>query len=127
MKSAARFFLIFLLQSIFGVVIAQPNLPTVTLTPVYSVQLPSELLETSGITRFQQGLVAHNDNSDEQLYVIDTLNGSILQTFTLNGTSNFDWEEITQDSLYLYVGDFGNNAGNRTDSHILRIEKSSLL
>ena len=99
MKSAARFFLIFLLQSIFGVVIAQPNLPTVTLTPVYSVQLPSELLETSGITRFQQGLVAHNDNSDEQLYVIDTLNGSILQTFTLNGTSNFDWEEITQETF----------------------------
>ena len=107
--------------------IAQPNLPTVTLSPVYSVQLPAELLETSGITRFQQGLVTHNDNSDEQLYIIDTLNGTVLQTFSLNGTSNFDWEEITQDSLYLYVGDFGNNAGNRTDLHILRIEKSSLL
>ena len=127
MKSAARIFLIFLLQSICVAVVAQPNLPTVTLAPVYSVQLPSELLETSGITRFEQGLVAHNDNSDEQLYVIDTLNGNILQIFTLNGTSNFDWEEITQDSLYLYVGDFGNNAGNRTDLNILRIEKSSLL
>jgi hypothetical protein len=127
MKSLARIFLIFLLQSICGGIFAQPNLPTVTLTPVYSVQLPAELLETSGITRFQQGLVTHNDNSDEQLYVIDTLNGNILQTFTLNGTSNFDWEEITQDSLYLYVGDFGNNAGNRADLHILRIEKSSLL
>ena len=127
MKSLARIFLIFLLQSICEAIVAQPNLPTVTLAPVYSVQLPVELLETSGITRFQQGLVTHNDNSDEQLYVIDTLNGAILQTFSLNGTSNFDWEEITQDSLYLYVGDFGNNAGNRTDLHILRIEKSSLL
>ena len=127
MKSAARIFVIFLLQSIFGVVIAQPNLPTVTLAPVYSVQLPAELLETSGITHFQQGLVTHNDNSDENLYVIDTLNGAILQTFALLGTSNLDWEEITQDSVYLYVGDFGNNAGNRTDLHILRIEKSSLL
>ena len=55
------------------------------------------------------------------------MNGAVLQTFSLNGTSNLDWEEITQDSLYLYVGDFGNNAGNRTDLHILRIEKSSLL
>ena len=127
MKSLARIFLIFLLQSICEAIVAQPNLPTVTLAPVYSVQLPVELLETSGITRFQQGLVTHNDNSDEQLYVIDTLNGAILQTYSLNGTSNFDWEEITQDSLYLYVGDFGNNAGNRTDLHILRIEKSSLL
>lgn len=110
-----------------SVAIAQPNLPTVTLSPLYSVQLPAELLETSGITRFQQGLVTHNDNSYEQLYVIDTLNGAILQTFSLNGTSNFDWEEITQDSLYLYIGDFGNNAGSRTDLHILRIEKLSLL
>jgi hypothetical protein len=127
MNALARIFLIFLLQSICEGVFAQPNLPTVTLAPVYSVQLPAELLETSGITRFQQGLVTHNDNSDENLYVIDTLNGAILQTFSLNGTTNFDWEEITQDSLYLYVGDFGNNAGNRTDLHILRIEKSSLL
>ena len=127
MKSAARIFVIFLLQSIFGVVIAQPNLPTVTLAPVYSVELPSELLETSSITHFQQGLLTQNDNSDEYLYVIDTLNGSILQTYALLGTSNLDWEEITQDSLFLYVGDFGNNAGNRIDLHILRIEKSSLL
>jgi len=127
MKSLARIFVIFFLQSICEAAIAQPNLPTVTLAPVYSVQLPAELLETSGITRFQQGLVTHNDNSDEQLYVIDTLNGTILQTYSLNGTSNVDWEEITQDSMYLYVGDFGNNAGSRTDLHILRIEKSSLI
>jgi hypothetical protein len=127
MKSIARIFLIFLLQSICEAVVAQPNLPSVTLSTVYSVQLPVELLETSGISRFQQGLVTHNDNSDEQLYVIDTLNGTVLQTYSLNGTSNIDWEEITQDSLYLYVGDFGNNVGNRTDLHILRIEKSSLL
>jgi len=105
---------------------AQPNLPAVTLSPVYSVELSSQVPETSGLIFFQDGLLTHNDNSDEQLYVIDTLNGAVLQTFSLNGTSNFDWEEITQDSLYLYVGDFGNNAGNRTDLHILRIEKSSL-
>jgi hypothetical protein len=91
------------------------------------VELPSELLETSSITHFQQGLLTQNDNSDEYLYVIDTLNGAILQTYALLGTSNLDWEEITQDSLFLYVGDFGNNAGNRIDLHILRIEKSSLL
>ena len=116
---------IFLLVSIR--LSAQPNLPAVTLSPVYSVELSSQVPETSGLIFFQDGLLTHNDNSDEQLYVIDTLNGAVLQTFSLNGTSNFDWEEITQDSLYLYVGDFGNNAGNRTDLHILRIEKSSLL
>lgn len=41
---------------------------------------------------------------------------------------NHDWEEISQDSSYLYIGDFGNNySGNRTDLHILKIEKKSFL
>ncbi|MFM2227303.1 MAG: hypothetical protein RL664_646 [Bacteroidota bacterium] len=118
---------LFILIVVTSVGIAQPNLPAVTLSPVYSIELSSQVPETSGLIFFQDGLLTHNDNSDEQLYVIDTLNGAVLQTFSLNGTSNFDWEEITQDSLYMYVGDFGNNAGNRTDLHILRIEKSSLL
>lgn len=123
LRYAPAFVFLLFAHSIF----AQPNLPAVTLTPVYSVLLPNELPETSGLIHFQQGLLTHNDNSDEQLYVIDSINGSVLQTYALNGTSNFDWEEITQDSLYLYVGDFGNNAGSRTDLHILRVEKSSLL
>jgi len=127
MKSLARIFLIFLLQSICEAVIAQPNLPTVTLSPVYSVQLSSEISETSGLVFFEEGLLTHNDNADENLYVIDTINGSTLSSLSIPNVVNSDWEEITQDSLYLYVGDFGNNAGNRTDLHILRIEKSSLL
>ena len=35
-------------------------------------------------------------------------------------------EEIAQDSVYLYFGDFGNNANTRTDLHILRVEKEAL-
>jgi hypothetical protein len=127
MKSLARIFLIFLLQSICEGVTAQPNLPTVTLSPVYSVQLSSEISETSGLVFFEEGMLTHNDNADENLYVIDTINGSTLSSLAIPNVVNSDWEEITQDSLYLYVGDFGNNAGNRTDLHILRIEKLSLL
>jgi hypothetical protein len=127
MKSAARIFVICSMQGFFGVLIAQPNLPTVTLSPIYSVQLSSEIPETSGLVFFQEGLLTHNDNADQNLYVIDTINGSTLSSLSIPNVVNSDWEEITQDSLYLYVGDFGNNAGNRTDMHILRIEKSSLL
>lgn len=36
-------------------------------------------------------------------------------------------EEISQDSLYLYFGDVGNNRGNRHDLRILRISKESIL
>jgi hypothetical protein len=34
---------------------------------------------------------------------------------------------MTADSLYLYIGDTGNNDGNRTDLKILRIRKADLL
>jgi hypothetical protein len=44
----------------------------------------------------------------------------------LEGAENIDWEEIAQDELYLYVGDFGNNEGSRTDLRIYKIDKSDL-
>lgn len=42
--------------------------------------------------------------------------------------TNIDWEEISQDADFVYVGDFGNNHnGIRADLHILRITKESIL
>lgn len=39
---------------------------------------------------------------------------------------NTDWEDITADATYIYIGDTGNNDGDRTDLKILRIKKSDL-
>ncbi len=95
---------------------------------VSSSNLPSQLLETSGLTFWNNLLFTHNDNDDLKIYAIDTTNGSITNSYNLTGTANIDWEEISQDENYLYVGDFGNNgSGNRTNLKILRIEKSSIL
>lgn len=95
---------------------------------VSSSNLPSQLLETSGLTFWNNLLFTHNDNDDLKIYAIDTTTGSITNSYNLTGTANIDWEEISQDENYLYVGDFGNNSsGNRTNLKILRIEKSSIL
>ena len=95
---------------------------------ISSNNLPSQLLETSGLTYWNNVLFTHNDNDDLKIYAIDTSNGSIINSYNLNGTANIDWEEISQDENYLYVGDFGNNSsGNRTNLKILRIDKSSIL
>ncbi len=89
--------------------------------------LDSSVLETSGLILVDNQLLTHNDNSDIQLYGLDTANGQIVQTLPLNQVSNQDWEEISQDSDYIYIGDFGNNvSGNRTNLHILKIAKNSL-
>lgn len=98
------------------------------IAPVTSVSLDPVLSETSGLICWNDRLLSHNDNTDTVLYALDTLSGSVLQQYPLTNISNYDWEDISSDSLYIYIGDFGNNVnGNRTDLHILRIEKSSLL
>jgi hypothetical protein len=99
-----------------------------TVAVARSWSLPAALEETSGLIIWEGLLWTHNDDTDIHLYAIDTNAIADYQAFELSGTTNTDWEEIAQDDAYVYVGDFGNNAnGNRTDLHILRIEKSSLL
>ena len=72
-------------------------------------------------------LLTMNDDSDTRLYLLDTATGEITDDYLLPGVENQDWEDLDQDLNYIYVGDFGNNSGNRKNLHILRIEKQSLL
>ena len=96
--------------------------------PSASLGLVSSLRETSGLIRWNNQLWTQNDNDDINIYALDTLNGNIIQSCALTGTFNLDWEEISQDNDYIYIGDFGNNSnGNRKDLKILRIWKNSIL
>ncbi len=101
--------------------------PQGSISPYQAYLLDSVLSETSGLILYDNLIWTHNDNSDIRLYSLDTASGSILNTSDLIGTQNNDWEEISQDSGYLYIGDIGNNVnGNRTDLKILRVDKTSL-
>ena len=94
--------------------------------PIYSVALPENLNESSGLTLSNSLLWTFNDDKDTSLYAID-INGNLKQKIVLKNVINKDWEGIYQDSSYFYIGDFGNNvSGNRKDLHILRVEKKSL-
>ena len=101
----------------------------VSVSPTASFILDDKLPETSGLIRWDNRIWTHNDSgSDTNIYKLDTLNGNILQNYPLPGVKNTDWEEISQDADFVYIGDFGNNAnGNRTDLKILRIDKNSIL
>ncbi|MCO5237752.1 MAG: T9SS type A sorting domain-containing protein [Chitinophagaceae bacterium] len=90
--------------------------------------LPGELNEISGMIHINGKLYALNDggNSNE-LFVVDTLTRNIEKTITLEGATNVDWEDLTTDGTYIYIGDFGNNAhGNRTDLKIYRVPVQSI-
>lgn len=101
---------------------------SVSLSPARSWILPSELIETSGLIWWDNSLWSHNDNSVTDLFRIDTAVQLTVTPYALTSAVNVDWEEISQDSLYFYLADAGNNAnGNRTNLQILRILKSSLI
>ncbi|SEA76608.1 hypothetical protein SAMN05443667_108139 [Flavobacterium gillisiae] len=99
---------------------------SIKVKPKYSVELSAVLHETSGLVFSDNMMWTTNDDTDTTLYGVDT-SGVIQKRIPLKKVFNKDWEEITQDSSYFYIGDFGNNvSGNRKDLHILRIEKKSI-
>ena len=105
---------------------------TATLTAQENVQvvgeLPNDVFETSGLIFFNGNLITHNDSGNEAvLYELDTLTLSIQRRVTVTNISNVDWEAISQDDEYIYVGDFGNNVGTRTDLAVHRILKEEYL
>ena len=99
---------------------------TVYVAPVKSMELSMEIMETSGLIFWDGYLWTHNDDTDIRIYGVDTATAITRITHILWKAENYDWEEISQDEDYIYLGDFGNNGGNRTDLHILRVDKSSL-
>lgn len=100
----------------------------VSVSPENAHNLPASLNETSGLIIWKGKYWTHNDDTDLKLYSIDTADISNLSTSELTSCTNNDWEEITQDENYIYMGDFGNNSnGNRKNLNILRIDKSSIL
>ena len=87
--------------------------------------LPEDVLESSGLIYYNNKLITHNDSGNSpRLYEVDTLSSQIIRTITIDNATNIDWEDITQDDTYIYIGDFGNNTGNRQDLTVYRVAKS---
>lgn len=112
--------LLFIFASIFvGSIYAQNcNINAITI-------LDQTVKETSGLIFFDGKLVTHNDSGDSpNLYEIDTISGAVTRTVYISNATNVDWEDITQDNDNIYIGDFGNNNGNRGDLIIYKIAKA---
>jgi len=102
--------------------------PGTTIAATQVAQLSDTVQETSGLVYWNGFFWTHNDDTDTTLYALDTADGHIVKRIAIAGAPNHDWEELTQDNDYFYLGDFGNNAqGNRQNLVILRIAKTALL
>jgi len=89
-------------------------------------QLTKEVEEQSGMV-YYNGLFWVNNDSDcpAELYAYDSV-GKLQKTIQISNAKNIDWEDLTDDEDFFYIGDFGNNHGVRKDLRILRIAKSEI-
>ena len=95
-----------------------------TATEITNLQTP-DLDENSGLIFYNNNIITFNDSGGEaNLYEINASTGNITRTVTITNATNVDWEDITQDASYIYIGDIGNNNGNRTDLKIYKIAKN---
>ncbi|MFT6245396.1 MAG: hypothetical protein ACJA0U_002954 [Salibacteraceae bacterium] len=90
--------------------------------------LQDSIQETSGIIYLEGILITHNDSGGEpMLYEIDSISGNITRSVFIENATNTDWEDICFDSTYIYIADFGNNSGSRTDLKVYRLLISDYL
>ena len=87
--------------------------------------LNDTLRETSGLTLMNGRLYSFNDGGNpNEVYEINPKNGQMISTIKVD-FPNRDWEALTNDGQSLYIGDFGNNRGKRTDLAIYKILDNS--
>ncbi|MEM9722716.1 MAG: hypothetical protein AAGA10_25850, partial [Bacteroidota bacterium] len=53
-------------------------------------------------------------------YELDGISGQLLRSIRVKNGGNFDWEALTRDDTYVYIGDVGNNNGLRKELKIYR-------
>ncbi len=125
-----RFGLIFILLSVFGQNLnAQIAVDPIRrkLRPVKLAPLPTDLAEISGMEFYNGYLYALNDGGHpSRIYKLDTSTGTIVQTIVLPDTPNVDWEALSQDEHYFYIGDVGGNNAIRKEYAIHKFSKNLL-
>jgi hypothetical protein len=88
---------------------------------------PKKLSEISGIVVIDSLIWVIQDSGNDAKVFGVSKEGEIRTTISIQNSTNEDWEDLTIDSNNnLYIGDFGNNANNRRDLCIYKIQASDL-
>ena len=89
--------------------------------------LPDVLDEVSGVECFSRSYCfAVNDSGDGPIVYVMTLEGVVFHHIYVNGAKNVDWEDLSCDDQFLYLGDIGNNSNKRKNLKIYRIPISDV-
>lgn len=72
-------------------------------------------------------IVAVNDGGNEPLLYVLDLKGNIQSVVKVENAKNNDWEDITVDDNYVYIGDIGNNNNTRKNLVIYKVKITDIL
>jgi len=111
----------FLIPIILFQLFSAQEIKTINLKSFEKTIISDTLEETSGLVVVNGKLLSMNDSGNSaEIFEFSPDNGNITKTYSTNAV-NIDWEAITLDSNNnIYVGDFGNNHGNRKDLSIYK-------
>lgn len=101
--------------------------------------LPAFLEEISGLCETEEGIWSINDSQNpSELFLLQrkaynrwrdsgiSISEKDFVIFELS-YPNTDWEAVESDGENIYIGDFGNNRGNRNDLKIIKLSLDSLM
>ncbi len=90
-----------------------------------SDSLSDKVNEQSGLVWYQDLYWVNNDSDCSASLYAYNKKGDIKKEVQISNFKNLDWEDVTDDKDYIYIGDFGNNFGVRRNLRVLRVRKSS--
>ena len=99
-----------------------------SLVPAELCALDSAQNEASGLLMVEGSLwVVLDSGNPNTLFQVDPATCEVTRSLHVPNAVNSDWEELTTDGTWVYIGDFGNNGGNRTDLRVYRVPLAALL
>ncbi|WP_299825435.1 hypothetical protein [uncultured Pontibacter sp.] len=89
-------------------------------------KMDKQVQESSGLAHGPDStLWTHPDSGNPAILYNISKKGELLNAVPLPQLQNRDWEDLAEDEDHLYIGDFGNNANQRKDLRIYKINKEN--
>lgn len=92
-----------------------------------SQTVSSEINEISGLQYQDNVFYGFNDSGGKpEVYAFSEQSPAIFKTIQFQNAKNIDWEDIALSDSLIFIGDFGNNFGNRKNQTIYIVKRSEL-
>jgi len=88
-------------------------------------KLPKALKEVSGLMAVDNSIWAISDKPSPAIFKLNE-KGKVVQEVKLKQVAVSDVEAITADGTHLYIGDIGDNNGDRLERKIIKVQLSSI-